>query len=159
MNFVTSSPGQDPVKVEGYFAASPERVYNAWTDPDVIVKWFGTHPNTLVSAEVDLSVGGAWRFVSEAGPEKTVSLEGHYREIDPPARLVFSWAHVVAHESGERQSTPESLVEIDFEPKGSGTMVRLVHSAISTESARLGVGGGWEASFGAMSKLLDPASA
>ncbi len=155
MNFMTSSPGQDPVTVESYFAASPERVYNAWTDPDIIVKWFGRHPKALVSAEVDLCVGGAWRFVSEASAEKTVSLQGHYKEITPPDRLVFSWAHVVAHESGQREETKESLVEIDFLPKGSGTMVRLVHSAISSEAGRLGVGGGWNASFKAITELVD----
>jgi uncharacterized protein YndB with AHSA1/START domain len=68
--------------------------------------------------------------------------------------LVFSWSHVITHESGEREATPYSQVEVIFTPRGTGTYVRLVHSAISDEDARRGVGGGWAASFASLAGAL-----
>lgn len=154
MNFVQSAPGSDPIVVEGYFAASPERVFNAWTNPDVLRKWFGLTPNSLEIAEIDLRVGGSWRLMKSEAGNKTIGFEGQYQDVRPAERLVFSWSHVVSHESGEREQTAASIVEIDFTPKGKGTFVRLVHSAIASEDARRGVGGGWESSFTSLSDLM-----
>ncbi len=147
MEFVQSVPGDDPIVVEGYFAASPARVFRAWTDPDIVMKWFGQAPNSLHSATIDLRPGGAWRFLKSDDGGKSVGFEGQYRDIQPGERLVFSWAHVVAHANGEREATPYSQVEVSFTPRGSGTFVRLVHSAVRSEDARRGIGGGWEAAF------------
>jgi uncharacterized protein YndB with AHSA1/START domain len=63
MEFVKSVPGDDPIVVEGYFAATPARVFEAWTDPDIVVKWFGRAPNSVLSAIIDLRPGGAWQFL------------------------------------------------------------------------------------------------
>ena len=57
--FLRSAPGSDPIVVEGTFAASPERVFRAWTRPEEVRKWFGQQPDSLESAEIDLRVGGA----------------------------------------------------------------------------------------------------
>ncbi len=50
MEFVKSAPGDDPIVVEGFFAATPAKVFEAWTDPNIVVKWFGQAPNSLHSA-------------------------------------------------------------------------------------------------------------
>lgn len=153
MNFVTSAPGDDPLIVEGFFAAPPAKVFKAWTDPAIVVKWFH-RPNSLHSASIDLRPGGAWRFELSRDAEKSVGFEGRYEEIRPDERLVFSWAHVVVHADGTRDETPTSRIEVTFAPKGAGTAIRLVHSAISTEHSRRFIGGGWEASFGSLAGAL-----
>ena len=155
MEFVKSEPGDDPIVVEGYFAASPARVFEAWTDPGIVVKWFGQAPNSLHSATIDLRPGGEWRFLKSKDADKSVGFEGQYLEIEPDEKLVFSWAHVVAHANGEREATPYSRVEVMFTAHGSGTHVRLVHSAVRAEDARRGIGGGWEAAFGFLISVLD----
>jgi uncharacterized protein YndB with AHSA1/START domain len=154
MNFVKSAPGAEPVVVESYFAASPLEIFEAWTDPEIVVKWFGIEPNSLHSAEIDLRPGGTWRFLHSKDAEKSVGFEGRYLEIRPGERLVYSWSYVVDRSNGEREATPESRVEVEFTEKGKGTFVRLVHSAIRTEDGRKGVGGGWEASFGSLGAML-----
>lgn len=147
MEFVKSVPGDDPIVVEGYFNASPERVFDAWTDPDIVMKWFGQAPNSLHSASIDLRPGGKWRFVKSSDPEKASGFEGRYQEIRPGEKLVFSWAQVVTYANGHRDATPESRVEVDFIAQGDGTLVKLLHSAIQNPDARRGVGGGWGAAF------------
>lgn len=154
MDFVKSPPGEDPVVVEGYFAAPPAIVFEAWTDPDIVVKWFGRKPNSLYSADIDLRPGGAWRFLMSKDDRKLTGFEGEYLDIRPGERLVFSWSHVVEQADGARDATPYSRVEVEFSPKGAGTYVRLVHSAIQSDGARRGVGGGWETGFGYMVEMF-----
>ena len=155
MNFVRSQPGDDPIVVKSYYAASPAKVFKAWTDPELVVKWFGFAPNSLDSASIDLRPGGAWRFRFPGDKESSVGFEGEYLEILADAKLVYSWAHVTEHANGDREVTPSSQVEVTFLSKGSGTDVRLVHTGISTEDARLGVGGGWDSAFSHMADVLE----
>ena len=154
LEFLRTEPGDDPIIVEGYFAATPARVFQAWTDPNIVMKWFGRAPNSLHSATIDLRQGGAWRFLESRDEEKSVGFEGEYLDIEPGKRLVFTWSKVVAHATGERDSTPYSQVEVIFTAKGHGTDVRLVHSAVHSEDARRGFGGGWNLAFNTMSALL-----
>ena len=82
------------------FDAEPARVFAAWTDPQAFGSWFGPAGMKTVLCEVDPKVGGAWRLMGE-GKEipgrhepgvvrPTVS--GKYLEIEPPNRLVFTFA-------------------------------------------------------------------
>ena len=153
-NFVQSRPGDDPIIVESFFAAPPTKVFRAWTEPEAVMKWFGYEPNSLHSASIDLRLGGTWQFLISKNTEKTVGFEGEYLDIKTGERIVFSWSHVVAHTNGQREESPASKVEITFTAKGAGTDVRLVHSAIATEDARKGVGGGWQVAFGSLQTLL-----
>ena len=154
MDFVKTEPGNDPIVVEGYFAVSPEKAFRAWIDPNIVMKWFGRAPNSLHSATIDLRQGGAWQFLESRDEEKSVGFEGEYLDIEPGERLVFTWSKVIAHATGERESTPYSQVEVIFTAKGNGTDVRLVHSAVHSEDARRGFGGGWNLAFNTMSALL-----
>ena len=154
MNFLQSPPGEDPIIVEGFFPVSPQMVFDAWTQPDKIKRWFGQKPNTLASAQVDLHEGGYWRFLVTEEATHTVAMEGKYLEIVENQKLVFSWSHVVAHADGNREETPKSTVEVNFSAKGSGTWVQLKHSGIAKEDTRKGVGSGWENSFGHILELL-----
>lgn len=148
MQFVKSPPGDDPIVVEGYFAVSPDKVFEAWTDPDIVVQWFGQAPYSLKSATIDLRPGGAWRFLMSDDGGQSVAFEGAYIEVRAAKRLVFSWSHVVDRGDAGRDATAESRVEVDFTPNGDGTNVRLVHTGIQSADARHGVGGGWEKGFG-----------
>jgi len=150
MDFLQSSPGADPIVVEGYFAASPERVFRAWTEPDRVKKWFGHQPNSLASAAIDLRPGGRWRFLFTDDGTGQRGFEGEYIEIEPARRLVFSWSHVTVDAHGHREATPESRVDVQFVPTGSGTMVKLLHSGIRSEDARKGVGTGWTNAFASL---------
>lgn len=154
LEFVRTEPGEDPIIVEGYFAAAPARVFQAWTDPDMVMKWFGYAPNSLQGARIDLRPGGAWQFLKSNDAEKSVGFEGEYLEIDPGKRLRFTWSYFVEHANGEREATPASQVEVHFTANGSGTDIRLVHGAIQDEGTRQGFAGGWDAAFGTLNTIL-----
>lgn len=154
MEFVITEPGADPIILEGHFAAPPVEVYQAWTDPDIVMKWFGRVPNSLHSASIDLRLGGAWKFLESHDDEKSVGFEGAYLAIEPARRLVFTWSKVIARATGERDATPHSQVEVTFSARGNGTDVRLVHSGMHDDDIRRGFAGGWDFAFSTMSVLL-----
>lgn len=154
MSFLRSAPGEEPVLLDGLLPATPERVFQAWTDPEELRRWFGLRENGLLAAEVDLRVGGRWRFEMKSDDAARHYLEGAYLEIERPTRLVFTWRHVVAAEGGAPEPSPDSRVTLAFEPQGAATRLRLRHEAIEREPARLGVGRGWEASLGKLAALL-----
>lgn len=68
-------------------AASPERVFAAWTQPERVALWWDPSGAPLLRCEIDLRVGGRFVFVNRDRPE--MPFAGVYREVDPPARLVF----------------------------------------------------------------------
>lgn len=154
MEFLKSAPGNDPVEIESYFAASPERVFRAWTTPDEVKEWFGYRAETLVDAEIDLKPGGAWRFIISNDPAETVWFEGAYQTVEVAKTLIFSWNYVVTKDGGRREATPHSSVHVTFTAKGSGTLLRIVHSGLSTEDIRKGVGGGWNAAMGSLQNVV-----
>ena len=110
LDFVMTEPGDDPKIVEGYFAATPARVFQAWTDPNIVMKWFGPAPNSLHSATIDLRPGGAWQFSKSKDEEKSFGFEGGYLDFEPGMRLLFTWCQVITHATGEREATPHSQV-------------------------------------------------
>lgn len=142
--FVKTELGSDPIIVEGYFAASPKAVFRAWTDPEIVMKWFGPQPRSLLSADIDLQVGGVWRFVMRNDDEETMGFEGEYLVIDPGRRLVMNWSKFFAASSGPNDAPSVSQVDITLSAKGVGTDIRIVHSAIADKGTRIGFTGGWE---------------
>jgi len=70
------------------FAAPRDLVFAALTKPDLLRRWYGPHGHRLVVCEIDLRVGGAWRYVVRAPDGSEMVLRGTYTDIDPPGRLV-----------------------------------------------------------------------
>jgi uncharacterized protein YndB with AHSA1/START domain len=92
-NKLTVKPeGDRQIRSERTFNAPIEKVYDAMTDPDLIPKWWGRHVDTTTVEEMDVRVGGSWRFVTE-GPDGRHEFSGIFRELDRPSRVVqtFEW--------------------------------------------------------------------
>ena len=150
--YLKSPRGADPIIVEGTFPASPERIFRAFTAPEDLVQWFGNH--ALEKAEVDLRVGGSWVFTfAEKDGERDI-LHGQYGEIDPGRTLVFTWRHHKETAEGKGEVSPASVVAVSFTAVKDGTHVRLIHSLVGTESARLNICGGWDDCFGDLDRIL-----
>ena len=117
--------------------AAPEKVYEAWTRPEQMTRWWGVTENPKPPiAETDLRVGGRFRVQFWDPRDEHHSVSGTYREVVPNRKLSFSWAW---------QSTPEreSLVTIDLNPVNDGTMLTLTHEQFFSETARDDHGRGW----------------
>jgi uncharacterized protein YndB with AHSA1/START domain len=111
--------------------APPEKIYAAWTQPENLIRWFGpamVKPGSM-SAEIDARVGGSYRirFDTEVGEHHEVG--GHYCDVQPNRRLVFTWAW---HSTPER----ESLVTVTLKPDDVGTLLTLHHEQFFDRSAR-----------------------
>ena len=86
----TSNP--DEIVNEIRIGASPERVFQALTDPLQVVQWWGqTGIYRCTKFEVDLRVGGAWRSIGVDGNGSAFEITGQYLEVDPPRLLSSTW--------------------------------------------------------------------
>lgn len=153
--FLKSIPKQDPLIMETEFDASPERVFKAWTSVEDILQWFGSGDGGPDRASVDLRVDGKWQFVFVDKDGHSDYLSGQYLNIEPNKLLEFSWVHTRVMADGSEQITPKSKVTITFEPRENRCFLRLVHTSISTDSARENIIGGWGASLTKMKGLVE----
>ena len=130
--------------------ASPEKVYAAWTNPQNLIRWFAP-PSFVpgsVKAEIDLRVGGRYRFSFEKEDGEYFEAAGVYREVVPNARLVFTWAW---HSTPER----ESLVTISIKAEGERTLLTLHHAQFADQAARDSHEKGWSSMLDNIEKLLN----
>jgi uncharacterized protein YndB with AHSA1/START domain len=81
MKTQVTTPNELEIRVERVFDAPRDHVFRVWTDPALIPEWWGD--GTTVE-EMDVREGGRWRFRTENG----MVVEGEYREVAPPERLV-----------------------------------------------------------------------
>ena len=123
--------------------ATPEHVYDAWTDAEKIAQWFGPGEVEVVHAEADARIGGAFRILMKSPDGEDHDVSGVYREVVPNETLSFTWAW---------RSTPEreSFVTISIKPDGDGSLLTLTHEQFFDEVARDHHKQGW---VGCLDKL------
>jgi uncharacterized protein YndB with AHSA1/START domain len=83
-----SLPSETEILITREFDAPKHLVWKAYTTPELIKRWWAGGHGTVTSAEVDLRVGGSWRYVMTANGGHEVGFHGEFREIDEPDRLV-----------------------------------------------------------------------
>jgi uncharacterized protein YndB with AHSA1/START domain len=133
--------------LEREYAATPERLFKAWTDPEELARWFAPNPELTIDASVDLRVGGRYRVAM--GPHVVV---GSYREIDAPRRLAFTWQWETA------EGAAETMVTVELEPVATGrTRLVLRHERLPSESERSNHEQGWRAIFDRLEGLVGTA--
>ena len=81
-------PSDDQILITREFDAPRELVFKAWTTPELVARWWAGERGKVTSIEIDLRVGGTWRYVMEANEGFEVAFHGEYREILPGERLV-----------------------------------------------------------------------
>lgn len=106
-----TTPADTDIVMTRAFDAPRGMVFDAWTKPELLSRWYGARGWDLTVCEVDLRVGGAWRFVWRGPDGSDMGAGGVYREIVPPGRLVYTesfdehWypgESLVIHELAER---------------------------------------------------------
>ena len=81
-------PTDTQILITREFDAPKHLVWKAYTTPELVARWWAGERGTVTSAEIDLRVGGSWRYVSVAEKGFEVAFHGEYREISAPDRLV-----------------------------------------------------------------------
>jgi len=87
-----TTPRERVIVMRRVFEAPRHLVWEALTRPELLERWFGPHGYSLVTCEVDLEVGGNWRFVLRGPDGIDMGMSGSYREISPPDRLAHTEA-------------------------------------------------------------------
>jgi len=117
---VVTLPTDTQILITRVFDAPKHLVYKAWTTPELIKRWWGGDRGEVTVAEVDLRVGGKWRYVMIAHGTFEVAFHGEYREVIPNER-------VVSTEIFEPIPDVEAVVTITFtESDGHTTLTMLV---------------------------------
>jgi uncharacterized protein YndB with AHSA1/START domain len=83
-------PTEDQILITREFAAPKHLVYRAWTTAELVKQWWSGQRGEVTIAEIDLRVGGTWRYVMTANAGFEVAFHGEYREIVPEERIVYT---------------------------------------------------------------------
>jgi uncharacterized protein YndB with AHSA1/START domain len=100
---------------ERTFDAPRERVWQAFTDPKLVPRWWGPHQTSTEVIEMDVRPGGRWRYVSRAADRDDVTFFGEFLEVSPPERI--RWTFMFDVDGLGPQGGPETFT---FEDLGGG---------------------------------------
>ena len=152
MGAVTSSgtaevtlPTDTQILITREFDAPKHLVYRAWTTPELIKRWWSGDRGEVTIAEVDLRVGGTWRYVMVANGGFEVAFHGEYREIVPNERIVSTEIYEVMPEN-------EAVNTLTFIEKDGRTTLSLLVQHASQESRDGHINSGME---GGMQEAMD----
>ena len=112
--------------------APPELVFKAYTDPDLIPRWWGPRRYATTVDKMDLRPGGVWRFVHRAADGGEYAFNGVYREIVPPKRLVYTFNY-------EGAPGHEAIETVTFEEAEGGKTKMTDHMLFETREERDGM--------------------
>ncbi|WP_033291945.1 SRPBCC family protein [Amycolatopsis jejuensis] len=141
-------PADDQILITREFAAQRHLVYRAWTTPDLVKRWWAGKRGTVTSAEIDLRVGGQWRYVMTATGGFEVAFHGEYREIVPNERLV----NTEVYETPGASDVDAPVVTVTFAESDGRTMVTMLTQTGTKELRDMIIESGME---GGMQESMD----
>lgn len=112
--------------VEHTIQSTPERIFEAYTEPDLIAQWWANPGQSMRVDEMDVRPGGEWRFTHVLDEGEEMVMHGEYREVDPVTRLSYTY------NMGEG-TDEEILTIVDLEAVEAGTHVMLTNRCGSRE--------------------------
>ncbi len=89
-NTLLTTPADRTAVITHVFNAPRELVWQAMTQPEHVRQWYGLRAMTMITCEIDLRVGGRWRYVLRSPDGQEYGFSGEYREIVAPERVVFT---------------------------------------------------------------------
>lgn len=129
------------LRLERTIEATAEEAFDAWTNPEVLRRWWATDPTWVTPVvEVDLRVGGRYRLsMEDPATGATHTVGGEYREVKRPERLVYSWCW----ERSDGQPEHTSTVTVEFLGEGERTTIVLEHTELLSAESRDAHREGW----------------
>jgi uncharacterized protein YndB with AHSA1/START domain len=124
-------PTDEQILIRREFDAPKHLVYKAYTTPDLVKRWWSGRRGEVTSAEIDLRVGGLWRYVMVAKGGHEVAFHGEYREIVPDERIVTTEVY-------EAMPDGQAVVTTTFTESDGRTVLTMLME-LSDQDARDGV--------------------
>jgi uncharacterized protein YndB with AHSA1/START domain len=125
-------------------------VYRALTDPEELAKWWGPRGFTAPSVEFHPRVGGSYRIAMQPPDGDLFYLSGEFREVDPPARLAYTFRW-----DPPTPDDRETVVTLSLQDRGEQTEVLFTQGEFATEERRGLHEGGWTDGFERLEQLLE----
>ena len=138
------------LRLERRLNARPDKVFEAWADPEQLVQWFGPEGMTIPEHDIDARVGGRWMTVMHGPDGKDHRVSGIYRAIERPRRLVFTWAW-----ENDGQRGYETEVTVEFRPDGAGTLMILTQQAFASAEDHGRHEHGWVSTFKDLARYVE----
>jgi uncharacterized protein YndB with AHSA1/START domain len=129
--------------------AAPAAVFRAFSAPDELAEWWGPAGFTIPSLEFDPSVGRRYRIEMQPPEGASFYLTGEFREVDPPARLAYTFAW-----EDPDPDDLETCVELSFRDLGGSTEVAVTQRGFKTEARRELHRNGWTESLDRLERFL-----
>jgi uncharacterized protein YndB with AHSA1/START domain len=137
-------PGEDRILVTREFDAPRHLVYRAWTTPELVARWWTAKRGSAVTMEIDLRVGGRWRYVMETDGGQEVAFHGEYREVVPEERLVTTEVYEGAPLPPEELEANATINTVTFAEQGGRTLVTMLTECPSPQVREMIVASGME---------------
>jgi uncharacterized protein YndB with AHSA1/START domain len=137
------------LRLQRTLPANRVAVYSALSDPRELAKWWGPSGFTAPSVDFDPRVGGSYRIAMQPPDGDLFHVSGEFREVDPPARLAYTFRWEPPDPDDR-----ETVAELSLQDRGARTAVLLTQGEFAT-AERLGLHeDGWSDSFGRLEQLL-----
>lgn len=137
--------------VRRLLSAQPEMVFGTFADPQLVSRWLKPSPDIKLDVVAfDFRVGGAYRFAYHVAGGQIMHVNGAFRVVDPPSRLVFSWNI----EPPDEHAGIQSEVQISITPHGAGCELHVRHVDLSRPGAPERHAEGWKGALENLSILL-----
>ena len=133
-------PSETEILITREFDAPRRLVWQAWTTPDLVRRWWAGQRGEVTEAEIDLRVGGRWRYVMIARGGHEVAFHGEFREIVPEERLV----NTEVYEGVPVAAEDEPVNVVTFTESGGRTKLELLTRTTSRELRDMIIGSGME---------------
>jgi uncharacterized protein YndB with AHSA1/START domain len=142
---VVTLPSDTQILITREFDAPKDLVYKAYTTPELIKRWWSGDRGEVTSAEVDLRVGGSWRYVMTAYGQFEVAFHGTFREIIPNERIVCTEVY-------EDMPNAEALDTATFTEANGRTTLTILVQHQTKENRDVHINSGME---GGMNEAFD----
>ena len=142
---VVTLPTEKEILITREFAAPKHLVYRAWTTPELVKRWWASDLGEVTIAEIDLRVGGKWRYMMVTGDGAEVAFHGEYREIVPNERIVSTEvfeAPGTSRDAPDDEDVPLNIVT--FTEANGSTVLSLLVRCPNKELRDMIVGSGME---------------
>jgi uncharacterized protein YndB with AHSA1/START domain len=147
-------PTDEQILITREFDAPKHLVYKAWTTPELVKRWWHANRGKVTVVEIDLRVGGAWRYVMVSDDGYEVAFHGEYREIVPNERIVSTEIYEGLPE-GVSEEEGATVNTVTFAEANERTMLALLMQAASKISRDAIIDSGMEAGLQDALDLLE----
>src|SRR5262245_59091712 len=150
-------PTDEQILITREFDAPRHLVYRAWTTPELVRRWWHANRGEVTIVEIDLRVGGRWRYVMVADDGVEVGFHGEYREILPNERIVSTETYEGLPE-GVSEEQGSTLNTVTFSEADGRTTVSILIQATSKISRDAIIDSGMESGLQDALDLLEQAA-